>query len=95
MTQTRDIKFELKLSNAFGSQTSMTPLLTADRMGRRIHDVDLSQQLSPEQAALLIDLFDEYQVISFPAQDQHVFRSLAWSDLPITLERRSRTQELR
>ena len=74
MTKTRDTKFELKLSNAFGSQISMTPLLTADRMGRRIHGVDLSQQLSPEQAALLIDLFDEYQVISFPAQDQHGFQ---------------------
>ena len=74
MTQTRDTKFELQLSNAFGSQTSMTPLLTADRMGRRIHGVDLSQPLSPEQAAFLIDLFDEYQVISFPAQDQHGFQ---------------------
>ena len=74
MTQTRDTKFELKLSNAFGSQVSMTPLLTADRMGRRIHGVDLSQHLSPEQAALLIDLFDEYQVISFPSQDQQDFQ---------------------
>ena len=74
MTKTRDTEFELKLSNAFGSQTSMTPLLTADRMGRRIHGVDLSQHLSPEQAALLIDLFDEYQVISFPSQDQHDFQ---------------------
>ena len=74
MTKTRDTEFELKLSNAFGSQTSMTPLLTADRMGRRIHGVDLSQHLSLEQAALLIDLFDEYQVISFPSQDQHDFQ---------------------
>ena len=51
----------------------MTPLLSAERMGRRIHDVDLSQPLSGEQAKLLIELFDEYQIISFPAQDQNGF----------------------
>jgi len=38
-------------------------------MGRRIHGVDLTQPLTPEQARLLVDLLDQYQVVSFP--DQH------------------------
>ena len=73
MTNSPEKSYELKLLNTFGSQTSMTPLLSAERMGRRIHNVDLSQPLSGEQAKLLIELFDEYQIISFPAQDKNGF----------------------
>jgi alpha-ketoglutarate-dependent taurine dioxygenase len=73
VTHTRDTSFQQKLLSTFGSHSSMTPVLSADRMGRRIRGVDLSQPLSREQATLLIALFDEYQVISFPGQDQNGF----------------------
>ena len=74
MKNTSDKSFEQKLLNVFGSQASMTPVLSADRMGRRIRGVDLGQPLSREQATVLLALFDEYQVISFPAQDQYGFQ---------------------
>lgn len=59
------------LHDQFGATASLAPLATADRMGRRIHNVDLSSALSPDQAGLLQSLLDAYHVISFPGQDQH------------------------
>ena len=43
-------------------------------MGRRMSGIDLRRDLSAEEAELLIDLLDVYQVITFPEQDQNSFR---------------------
>jgi len=63
-----------ELRRLFGAATKSTPLATDDKMGRRIHGVDLTQSLTPEQARLLVDLLDLYQVVSFPDQHRARFR---------------------
>ncbi len=68
------VDFAAELSHYFGTQTSITPLISEDRMGRRIHGIDLQQPLSPAQAELVISLLDHYHVISFPGQNQTSFR---------------------
>ena len=66
--------FETELHNLFGAQTAITPLATEKRMGRRIHSLDLAQQLTPDQARLLVALLDHYHMVSFATQDQNRFR---------------------
>mgnify|MGYP003327095223 CR=1 FL=1 len=66
-----DTVFESRLHGLFGSQVKLTPLSCPDRMGRRMSGIDLRRNLSAEQAELLIDLLDAYQVITFPEQDQN------------------------
>lgn len=66
--------FDRELHRHFGEQTSSTPLSTDERMGRRIHGVDLTQPLTPDQARLLVDLLDQYNVVCFADQDQANFR---------------------
>ncbi len=60
-----------RLHQHFGSKASIESLTTEDRMGRRIHGLDLTKSLQPAQAALLQDLLDDFQIISFPSQDSH------------------------
>ncbi len=43
-------------------------------MGRRVHGVDLTRALTPDQAKLVVALLDRYRVVSFAAQDQSRFR---------------------
>lgn len=59
------------LREAFGAHVSAEPLTDPDRMGRRIHGLDLSKPLTPAQANALIAALDEWQIISAPGQDRH------------------------
>lgn len=74
MSQASITAFDHALQRLFGAHTHSEPLSTPERMGRRFIGVDLTQPLTPEQAKLLIDLLDEYQVISFAGQDLKCFR---------------------
>lgn len=56
------------LCAAFGDQVTVAPLAGDSNMGRRIHGVDLSGALTPEQADAVIGALDAWQVISFPNQ---------------------------
>ena len=56
------------LRAAFGEHVQIESLSGDDRMGRRIHGVDLSQPLHPEQAVAVIAALDTWQVVSFPDQ---------------------------
>ena len=67
-------KVEEELRRLFGNDVYMTPLDTNERMGRRIHGVDLTGLLSTEQAEFMVNLLDLYKVVSFPDQDQARFR---------------------
>ena len=49
----------LALREQFGRETEITPLIAEDRMGRRIHGVDLTKELSATQAELMISLLDQ------------------------------------
>ena len=69
-----DTEFTSRLHTLFGPQVNLTPLSSPDRMGRRMSGIDLRKHLSVEQAEVLIDLLDAYQVITFPEQDQNSFR---------------------
>ncbi len=62
------------LARLFGSSASSTPLSTDDRMGRRIHGIDLTSPLSEEQAQLLVALLDRFNIISFPEQGNSSFQ---------------------
>lgn len=57
-----------QLRTAFGDQVHAEPLDTEHRMGRRLHGIDLSVDLSREQAAAMIAALDTWQVVSFPDQ---------------------------
>jgi len=61
------------LQRAFGESAEVTPLSAPGKMGCRVHGVDLTQQLSAEQATALLTLLDEYNIVSFPSQDGHGF----------------------
>ncbi len=63
-------EIETHLQDQFGPDASLTPLSSANRMGRRVHGVDLSTELTAAQAELLVSLLDEFRIISFPGQDQ-------------------------
>ena len=69
-----DLEFKSRFQTHFGSEVTLTPLSSPERMGRRMSGIDLRQDLSAEKAKLLIDAVDAYQVITFPEQDQHSFR---------------------
>jgi alpha-ketoglutarate-dependent taurine dioxygenase len=58
----------------FGPGVSITPLTSDERMGRRIHGVDLTEPLSEEQAGLLVALLDRFNIVTFPDQDRRPFR---------------------
>jgi len=59
-----------ELQRLFGASASSAPLVTDDKMGRRIRGVDLTQPLTRDQARLMVDLLDQYQVVSFPDQNR-------------------------
>lgn len=65
--------FESTLKHLFGQDAYIIPLASTERMGRRIHNIDLSQPLTSEQAKFMVALLDQYHIISFPAQDQNGF----------------------
>ena len=73
-TTTSAADLDQELVRLFGQQTSIEPLSSVERMGRRIHGVDLKHQLSAEQAQLLVALLDRYNIISFPDQGEPSFR---------------------
>ena len=64
----------LALREQFGRETEITPLIAEDRMGRRIHGVDLTRELSATQAELMVSLLDQFKIITFPGQNQTSFR---------------------
>ena len=64
----------LALKKQFGRETEITPLIAEDRMGRRIHGVDLTKELSAAEAELMISLLDHFKIITFPSQNQASFR---------------------
>ena len=64
----------LALREQFGRETEITPLIAEDRMGRRIHGVDLTKELSATQAELMVSLLDHFKIITFPGQNQASFR---------------------
>ena len=66
--------FETELQRLFGSEVSLEPLTTEERMGRRICGVDLTRPLTSHQAQLIVALLDHYRLVSFAAQDQSRFR---------------------
>lgn len=68
---------EPDLKHLFGVNTSISALSSNDRMGRRIHGVDLTKPLTQEQARFVVNLLDRYNIISFPDQGQAGFR-LRW-----------------
>lgn len=69
MTSSTSIgEFDQALALQFGGDARSTPLSSDDRMGRRIHGVDLTLPLSSDQARLLIALLDRFNIITFPAQ---------------------------
>ena len=74
MTTEAIAKFDQQLQNLFGPQTKTEPLIDDHHMGRRIYGVDLTQPLSGEQAKLMVDLLDHFNVVCFPGQDQNNFR---------------------
>ena len=74
MYRSKDTEFTSRLHRLFGGNVVVTPLSSPDRMGRRMSGIDLRRDLSAEEAELLIDLLDAYQVITFPDQDQNSFR---------------------
>jgi len=64
----------LALREQFGRETEITPLIAEDRMGRRIHGVDLTRELSATQAELMVSLLDQFKIITFPDQNRASFR---------------------
>ena len=58
MYRSKDTEFTSRLHELFGENIALTPLSSSDRMGRRMSGIDLRQDLSAEQAQLLIDLLD-------------------------------------
>ena len=74
MYRSKDTEFTSQLHEVFGENIALTPLSSPELMGRRMSGIDLRRDLSAEQAQLLIDLLDAYQVITFPDQDQDSFR---------------------
>lgn len=65
---------EAKLKRFFGNQVSVSCLMDEASMGRRISGVDLTQNLSVEQAALMVELLDTFSVLTFPDQNQAQFK---------------------
>jgi len=63
-----------ELQRLFGEHTTSTPLSTEQQMGRRVHGVDLTQPLTPEQAKLAVSLLDHYNLVCFANQPQDRFR---------------------
>ena len=64
---------EARLKELFDEKAYSTALDKDQRMGRRIHGVDLKKPLNPKQAILMIDLLDHYSIISFPEQGHPTF----------------------
>jgi alpha-ketoglutarate-dependent taurine dioxygenase len=73
---TSEIELKQKLHQHFGAAAMTTPLTSPERMGRRIEGIDLSQTLNVDQAQLIVDLLDHFQIICFPNQDQAGFSLL-------------------
>lgn len=73
-TATSAADLDQQLGRLFGPNAYSAPLSSNDRMGRRIHGVDLTKPLSEEQAQLLITLLDHFNIISFPDQGQPAFK---------------------
>ena len=64
-----------ELRTLFGEATSTSALSTDERMGRRIHGIDLTEPLSIDQAQMMIALLDQYHVVTFAEQDQTSFHA--------------------
>ena len=74
MYRSKDAEFTSRLHRLFGEKVVLTPLSSPNRMGRRMSGIELRRDLSVEEAELLVDLLDAYQVITFPDQDHNSFR---------------------
>ena len=60
--------FDRKLKALFGSKATSTPLQPEGSFGRRLHHLDLTQRLSPDQAELLVAALDHFSLLTFPKQ---------------------------
>lgn len=72
-SQAIDEIFQSALEKEFGDNVCMSPLAASDRMGRRVHGIDLSQPLTPSQAELVAALLDRFNVVTFPQPDSAGF----------------------
>ena len=68
MTESSDVETTERLATAFGDQIRIDALSSPDRMGRRIHGIDLTKPLDQAQAAAVIAALDSWRVVSFPNQ---------------------------
>ena len=66
MTTESIADFDRQLRQVFGVDISTSPLSTDERMGRRVHGVDLTQSLTPAQAKLIVGLLDHYTLCLSP-----------------------------
>ena len=64
---------ENDLKRVFGSNATIAPLTSTERLGRRVAGIDLTEPLTPSQAALLVALVDWHRIVLFPTQDTHGF----------------------
>ena len=67
---TPEITLQQRLHQHFGAAVVTTPLTSPKRMGQRIEGIDLSQALNVDQAQLMVDLLDHFQIICFPEQHE-------------------------
>jgi len=74
MSTNQTVELDRRLKKLFSKNAQSTPLARDQKMGRRIHGIDLTKPLNPDQATLLIDLLDQYSVISFPRQGNPNFQ---------------------
>ena len=79
--------FETELQRLFGSEVSLEPLTTEERMGRRICGVDLTRPLTSHQAQLIVALLDHYRLVSLQPKIRAGFACATWNGWPITLAR--------
>ncbi len=69
MTNSTGADAILEPTAALGDHVRIEALSSDEKMGRRVHGVDLSKPLSPEAAAAVVALLDQHRIVSFPGQD--------------------------
>lgn len=62
-----------RLQNAFGAQARREAPLAPSGAGIRLHGLDLSRPLSPDQVEFLLDALSQYRIVSIAGQDLECF----------------------
>lgn len=65
--------FDSDLMRVFGSNATIAPLTSTERLGRRVAGIDLTEPLTPARAAVLVALADWHRIVSLPTRDTHGF----------------------